>query len=52
MHCIWESVEVNRINVVSGTQEVESGALRPSGLPGLGIEPDMAVLEQTVTTCH
>ena len=52
MHFIWDCAEVNSIKVVPDAQEVEGGTLRPSGLPGLGIEPDMAVLGQLVTTYH
>jgi len=50
MHCIWDCTEVNSIEVVPDAPEVSGGSLRPSGLPGLGVTPDMAVLGRPVAT--
>lgn len=50
MHCIWDCTQVNSIKVVSNAPDVTGGSLRPSGLPGLGVTPDMAVLGRPAAT--
>jgi L-alanine-DL-glutamate epimerase-like enolase superfamily enzyme len=50
MHCIWDCTEVNRIKLVSNPLDVTGGNLRPSGLPGLGVTPDMNALGPPVAT--
>lgn len=48
MHSVWDCTEVNGLKVVPDSPEVEGGFLTTTGLPGLGVEPDMAVLGDPV----
>ena len=50
MHSIWDCTQANSIKVVPDVVEVTDGALRPSGLPGLGVEPDMSLLGRPMAT--
>ncbi len=50
VHSIWDCAELNGIKVVRDAGEVEEGVLRPSGLPGLGVAPDMAMLGPPVAS--
>lgn len=47
---IWDCTEVNGVKVVPEAPEVKGGFLSTSGLPGLGVIPDMSVLEDPVAT--
>ena len=48
MHSVWDCAELNGIKVVPDAKPVTDGCLCPTGSPGLGVTPDMAVLGDPV----